>query len=256
MMNPTDSRPGELRFRCAVPVTLRRKGTDLHLLTSEVSFRDAFVRTTAPPPPNSMVRLVFTLPPDEAKITLSAHVTEIVAADANPDHYPGFVAKFLGLDGAAKERWEALVQSLRGPEVGAVDTTVVFAPLSYLDLFQSQGPAAGDLWLQPASVEELDRIVRKDVPSGWLLIGTDTPMTPGANVTIQLLHPITQTVFAIDGVVRRRGADVPEGVVVVGVAPLSPARSRELLEMADSVVVAEDYDIELYDDAVLSSSPQ
>ncbi len=249
----TDARPGELRFRCAVPVTLRRKGTDLHLLTSEVSFKDAFVRTTAPPPANSLVRIVVTLPPDDAKITLSAHVTEIVLADANPDHYPGFTARFMGLDGPAKERWEALVQSLRGEDLGAKDTTVVFAPLSYLDLFQSQGPAAGDLWLRPASVEELDRIVRKDVPNGSVLIPTETPVTPGANVTIQLLHPVTQTVFAIDGVVRRRGADVPDGVAVVGVPPLLPERSRELIEMADSVVVVEDYDIELYDEPVLSS---
>jgi hypothetical protein len=242
----------ELRFRCAVPVTLRRKGTDLHLLTSEVSFKDAFVRTNAPPPANSLVRLVFTLPPDDDKITLSAHVSGIVAADGNPDHYPGFEARFVGLDGAAKDRWEALVQSLRGEELGAKDTTVVFAPLSYLDLFQSQGPAAGDLWLQPASVEELDRIVRQDIPNGSVLIATETPVTPGANVTIQLLHPITQTVFALEGVIRRRGPDVPEGVAVVGVAPLSPARSRELDEMADSVVVVEDYDIELYDEPVLS----
>ena len=251
-MNTTDAPMGELRFRCAVPVTLRRKGTDLHLLTSEVSFRDAFVRTTAPPPANSLVRLVFTLPPDDAKITLSAHVTGIVAADGNPDHYPGFVARFVGLDGAAKSRWEELVQSLRGEELGARDTTVVFAPLSYLDLFQSQGPAAGDLWLQPQSVEELDRIVREEVPAGSVLIPGAEPLTPGSNVTIQLLHPITQTVFAIDGVVRRRGAEVQDGVVVT-ITPMSPERARELEEMADSVVVVEDYDIELYDEPVLSS---
>ena len=127
----------------------------------------------------------------------------------------------------------------------------MFAPLSYVDLFQSQGPAAGDLWLQPASVEELDRIVRDEVPSGAVFIPTATPLTPGSNVTIELLHPVTQAVFAIEGVVRRRGPGVQEGVVV-GVAPLSPERSAALTEMADSVVVIEDYDIELYDEPVLS----
>jgi hypothetical protein len=251
MMNTPDARPGELRFRCAVPVTLRRKGADLNLLTSEVSFKDAFVRTTAAPPANSLVRLVFTLPPDDAKITLSSHVTSVITADGNPDHYPGFVAKFVGLDGAAKERWEGLVQSLRGEELGAVDTTVVFAPLSYVDLFQSQGPAAGDLWLQPTSVEELERIVRDEIPTGNVFIPTASAVTPGANVTVQLLHPITQSVFAMEGVAKRRGPGVQEGVLVA-LSAMSPERLVELQEMADSVVVVEDYDIELYDEPVFS----
>ena len=230
MTFPSDTRPGELRFRCAVPVTLRRRGTDLNLLTSEVSFRDAFVRTTSAPPVNSLVRLVFTLPPDSAQIALSSHVTGVVG-EGNADHYPGFVARFVGLDGAAKQRWEALVQSLRGAELGAADTTVVFAPLSYVDLFQSQGPAAGDS-LAPAGVRRgLDRIVRDEVPSGAVFIPTATPLTPGSNVTIQLLHPVTQAVFAIEGVVQPPRARLQEGVVV-GVAPLSPERSAALTEMA------------------------
>jgi len=243
--------PDPLRFRCAVPVTLRRRGTDLGLLTSEVSFREAFVRTTSAPPVNSLVRLVFTLPPDDAKITLSAHVISVVTPDGNADHYPGFVARFVGLDGPAKDRWEQLVQSLRGEELGAKDTTVVFAPLSYVDLFQSQGPAAGDVWLQPASVEELEQIVREQIPSGTVLVPNAAPIAPGTNVTLQLLHPITQSVFALEGVVRRRGPEVREGLVV-GVGPLSHERSVELTEMADSVIVIEDYDVELYDEPVLS----
>jgi hypothetical protein len=251
MMN-TDAPSGELRFRCAVPVTLRRRGTDLSLLTSEVSFRDAFVRTNDPPPMNSLVRLVFTLPPDDAKCTLSAHVTGVVGADGDAEHYPGFVARFVGLDGAAKDRWEALVQSLRGEELGAKDTTVVFAPMSYLQLFQAQGPAAGDLWLQPASVDELEQIVNEQVPTGTVFVPTTIPVTPGANVIIQLLHPVTQVVFALEGVVRRRGADIPEGWAVVGITPLTRERTLALTEMADSVVVIEDYDVELYDEPVFS----
>jgi hypothetical protein len=254
MMNSSssyDARPGEPRFRCAVPVTLRRKGTDLGLLTSEVSFRDAFVRTTSAPPVNSLVRLVFTLPPDDAKITLSAHVISVVTTVDNADHYPGFLARFVGLDGPPKTRWEALVQSLRGEDLRAADTTVVYAPMSYVDLFQAQGPAAGDLWLKPASLEDLDRIVREEVPSGSILVADAKPIAPGTNVTLQLVHPVTEASFALEGVVRRRGADAREGVLV-GLTPLTYERRVELSEMAESVVVLEDYDIELYEEPVLS----
>jgi PilZ domain len=244
---------GELRYRCAVPVTLRKKGMDLALLTSEVSFGGAFVRTQSAPPVNSLVRLGFTLPPDDAKITLSAHVTQVIPQDASGDHYPGFAVRFVGLDGPVKQRWEALVQSLRGEEMGARDTTVVFAPLSYLELFQANGPAAGDVWLQPQSVEELERIVKEEVPLGLVFVPTDGPVTPGANVTIQLLHPVTQAVFALEGVVKRPRPGAQQGAVVA-IAPLSHERRVELSEMADSVVVVEDYDVELYEEPALSSS--
>ncbi len=66
-----------------------------------------------------------------------------------------------------------------------------------------------------------------------------------------LVHPITQAVFSLEGVVRRRGAKVRDGLVV-GVAPLTPERGRELAEMADSVQVLEDYDIELYEEPVFT----
>ncbi len=246
-----DVRPGEPRFRCAVPVTLRRKGTDLGLLTSEVSFRDAFVRTTSAPPINSLVRLVFTLPPDDAKIALSAHVISVITTVDNADHYPGFLARFVGLDGPPKKRWEDLVQSLRREDLRAADTTVVFAPLSYVDRFQAEGPAAGDLWLKPASLEDLDRIIREDIPGGAIFIPGAAPIAPGTNVTLQLVHPVTEASFALEGVVRRRGADVREGVLV-GITPLTYERRIELTEMGDSVVVLDDYDIELYEEAVLS----
>jgi hypothetical protein len=106
------------------------------------------------------------------------------------------------------------------------------------------------VWLQPASVEELDRIVREEIPAGTVVIPNVAAMTPGANVTIQLLHPVTQAVFAIPGVVKRRG-DGQDGVAV-GVAPLTRERTIELTEMAESVIVLEDYDVELYDEPVFS----
>jgi hypothetical protein len=252
MMNPSshDTRPGEPRFRCAVPVTLRRKGADLGLLTSEVSFRDAFVRTLSAPPVNSLVRLVFTLPPDGASIGVSAHVISVVTVADNADHYPGFLARFVGLDGPPKHRWETLIESLRGEGFGPNETTAVFAPAGYVALFQRQAPAADDVWLEPQSVEELQRIIRLDMGRGSVFVPSAKPVTPGTNVTVMLVHPVTQAVFPLDGVVRRRGAEVRDGIVV-GVAPLTPERVQELTEMADSVLVVEDYDVELYDEPVL-----
>jgi hypothetical protein len=245
----------EKRYRCAVPVTLRRRGTDQPLLTSEVSFRDTFVRTNDPPPANSLVRLVFTLPPDDAKIALSAHVTSVIGGQAVHDHYPGFVARFVGLSGPAKDTWEALIQALRREHAESADTTVVFAAVSYVDLFQRKAPAAGDLWLRPPTVDELERIVQQDIAQGTLFVPSASPVTPGANVTVQLVHPVTEAVFPLEGVVKRPGAGphaAGRSGVAIGLSPLSDPARKELQEMADSVVVVEDYDVELFEQPSVS----
>jgi hypothetical protein len=253
MMQPDTAE--ERRYRCALPVTLRRRGTDQPLLTSEVSFREAFVRTNDPPPGNSLVRLVITLPPDDAKIAVSAHVTKVIGGVEVQDHYPGFVARFVGLDGPVKARWEALVQALRREYAESQDTTVVFAAIDYVEGFQRKAPAAGDLWLRPATVDELDRIIREDVPKATLFVPSASQVTPGANVTIQLVHPVTEAVFPLEGVVKRPGT-VPhagaEAGIAIGLSPLAERAMVELQEMADSVVVVEDYDVELFDEPTVS----
>ena len=253
-MNSTTVPPasqGERYYRCALPVTLRRRGENLELLTSEVSFKDAFIRTAEPPPVNSLVRLVFTLPPDDAKVTLSAHVTRVVAPGSGEEHYPGFGARFVALDGPAKDSWESLVWTLRREHQDAGITTVTFARPSYVARFQLKAPVAEDIRLEPGSVEELTRVVTEDNPSGTLFVATRTQVVLGANVCVQIVHPITRDVFPLEGVVRRRGAGAEPGVLI-GIGKLPMDVRVGLQELVDSVVVIEDYDVELYEEPSLT----
>src|SRR5687767_12566724 len=119
----------EKTYRCELAVTLRKRSENLELLTSEIGFGGAFVRTSSPPPLNSLVRLAITLPVDEATLDLSAHVTEIVSPAEAANHYPGFAARFVALNGPVKQRWEALVQSVRGM---VSPRTISFARPSYV----------------------------------------------------------------------------------------------------------------------------
>jgi len=245
---PPMSQSGERRYHCALPVTLRRKGEDLQLLTSVVSFKDAFVRTSSPPPTNSLVRLVFTLPPDDAKIALSAHVTRVVGGhDGEDDQYPGFEARFVALDGPAKDLWEGLVWKLRREHQEAGATTVTFARPSYVARFQLSAPMADDITLTPDSIEELLRIIAEDIPACTLFVPTATSVVLGANIRVRLVHPITLDFVPLEGVVRRRGAGT-QGGVLVGLSKLPMDARVALREMADSVVVLEDYDVELFDE--------
>lgn len=254
MVDPETIEPrrSEQRFRCAIAVMLRRRGTDEQLLTSDVSFRGAHVRTDAPPPLNSLVRLVFTMPPDNAKLTLSAHVTRVTLSNDTQDQYPGFVARFVGLDGAVKERWERLISWVRAEHGQSIRKTVTFARPSYVRLFQAKVPTTEDVWLRPASVEELRAIILDEVPTGAVLSRQASKLAPGINVMVRLVHPITLAVFAFPGTVRRRTAELPaDGGLQIGLHPLTEQLEAGLAEMAESVVVLEDYDVELYEEPSL-----
>ncbi len=249
MMSP-GGKPTPARFRCALPVTLRKRSGALELLTSDVSFRDAFVRTDAPPPISSLVRLDFVLPPDGATISISAAVDAIVPASPDAAHYPGFLARLIGLDGPPKARWDALVQSLREHHPDATRTTVVFARRSYVDRFQQRGIPSLALRYRPASVGELAAAVESAVVGGLLSVPTAMAIVLGAPVELQLEHPITEECVSLPGVVKRR--DTQAGTVGVALEPQGADAARDLREFADSVVVIGEYDIDLRSSPTLS----
>ncbi len=239
-----------VRFRCALPVTLRKRSGALELLTSDVGFRDAFVRTDAPPPCGSLVRLDFVLPPDGAVVSISAAVEAIVPASPDAAHYPGFLARLIGLDGPPKARWEALVQSLREHHPDATRTTVVFARRSYVDRFQQRGLPSLTLRYRPPSVEGLTVAVETAVAGGLLSVPTSMAIVLGAPVELQLEHPITEERVSLPGTVKRR--DTAVGTVGIALEPQSDEAARDLREFADSVVVLEEYDVDVRSSPTLS----
>ena len=246
-----EAKSEERFYRCSLPVTLRRRGADLHLITSDISFQGAFIRTEEAPPLNSLVRVCFTLPPDDTTLALSAHTVQVVKPGSTTNQYPGFGAHLVGMNGDIKARWESLVWSLKREHKQSVHTTVNFARPSYLSLVRQQQktkvPEGATLRWLPESVEMLARIVREDIPSGTIFVaatGTTTP--PGTKVCVELVHPITAEILALPGVIRRRGGVGAADGVLVALSPVSAELSLALTDMADSVCVVPDYDIDLF----------
>ena len=248
-------------YRCGLAVTLRRRGADLHLLTSDLSFQGAFVRTDEAPPDNSLVRLVFTLPPDDTSLALSAHVVRVVKPGASKDdQYPGFHARFIGLNGPPKARWESVIWSLKRDHKQSVHTTVNFTRPSYLNLMQQKVAETASVRWRPTTVEDLARIVREDIPSGTIFVASSNGPAPGTKVSVELVHPITGELLALQGVVRRRGGGgggtggATEGVLVA-LAPLIEDARAALTEMVESVHIIPDYDVDLFDKPSLVIMP-
>lgn len=234
------------RFRCALPVTLRRRSQDLELLTGDVSLNGAFVRSTECPPKNSLIRLVFTLPPDDTKVTVSCMVLHIVAvAEKNPNEYPGFAVQFVGFSGPPKDRWEELVRPLSRDPGAERKKTRVFAAPSYVERFRSTTPAAIDLELRP-SVDVFEALMSDEIPGGTVFVATDAAVPPGANVVVRVVHPLTQERFPLTGTARRPDETTARGVDV-RLAELTTEARAALADFKDSVMVLSEYDIEILD---------
>lgn len=111
----TDQRR-EPRFAARITVKLLRRGETLELLTNNVSFRGAFVRTDAPPGIRQLVKVEFALPSGER---VSAHAMVAHVEDRGPDgeRIPGFGLQFYGpMDREQQKIWERFIYELRSKE--------------------------------------------------------------------------------------------------------------------------------------------
>jgi len=240
----------ETRYRCALAVTLRRKAADVELLTTHVGASGAFLRCEASPPTHSLVRLAFTLPEVADRLEVSACASAIVTPAEATDRYPGFDARFVGLSGSPKERWDALLRRLRREQPEGKGATLVLARPSYVDRFQRRGLIALDAPLRPATSQDLRELVEGQVLGGALFVPTEVAIVVGATLNVQLLHPITGDVFPLEGVVKRR-VTAPLPGVHVALTGLTDEIRGGLQEFVDSVLVVADYDVELLEPPVL-----
>ncbi len=114
------------RYTLALPVTLRRKSTDLTLFTVDISRHGAFVRCDPPPPLRQLVQLRFHLP-GFGEIDAMC----MVARSLQKDHPrgPGMGVDFFALSKDAKVLWERHVQAVKGKGAARLDVVEAAVPL-------------------------------------------------------------------------------------------------------------------------------
>src|SRR5688500_8909799 len=93
---------------------MTRRNETLELLTNDVSYRGAFIRTDAPPALRQLLRVTFVLPNGAAKVSAHGMVVRIVTrgegGDAN--RVPGVGLQFWGPIDPAKA-WDQFVYDLK-----------------------------------------------------------------------------------------------------------------------------------------------
>lgn len=179
----------DVRHPARVLVRFQRRSETLELLTQDVSFRGAFLRTDAPPALRQLVKLAFTLP---SGVEVSGHAMVVHRVEPGSDVVPGAGVQFWGQLSDVRA-WERFVQESAIKE----KETKKAAPPDKVRRASERFRLQIDVVLDGRTAKT------RDVSYTGLAVATDLAMPVGAKARLQLLANGSQP-LAVLVVVRRR----------------------------------------------------
>jgi len=210
----------DIRYEIRFPVQLVHAKRSHSLVTEDVSEGGVFLCTDSPPPMLQLVQVKLVLP--IGGYALHAHgMTVHVVDPLNPlGRVAGIGVQFYALDRGTREAWEAFTRHVALQYPQATDQT----PLRLLrgvtpePLSRRFGKHTAVLELRPASLEALEEVYTRDVATGSLFVPSRLELPAGANVVINITHPVTGKPFLFEARVLHRTEDPPGlGVELRGV---------------------------------------
>ena len=181
----------ELRFPARIVVRVLRRGVNIELLTNDVSFRGAFVRTDTPPALRQLVKVAFDMPGGEV---VSAHAMVVhVVPPGGGESIPGIGVQFWGPVHNSKA-WEQFVYELKVRErAGAATSRSTDKVRRSSERFK----------LQLEVIIDGRRLSTRDVSETGMAIRSESAMPVGTRAHLQV-HSNGHPSLAFDVIVRRR----------------------------------------------------
>ena len=176
------------RWKAQVPVTILEKSRSTALLTDSVDQHGVFVRTDAPLPPMTLVRMKFVLPPNQGELFTHGMATEVVKQDSLGA--PGVRISFFAATSEELASWQQFIQYLRGrnPVATASARSVVIADVE---------EDAND------SCIYVDGVERSDFAAGSFFLKCHAPLTVGTHVRVSIFAGEGDAQLGLHCVVRR-----------------------------------------------------
>jgi hypothetical protein len=166
----------DARYAARIVAKVVRRGETLELLTNDVSFRGAFLRTDAPPALRQLVRVTFALPSGEVVGGHAMVVHVVNPGAAAGEQVPGAGLQFWGpLDHG--KTWEEFIRELRTRESAGAPAARV----------PDKVRRASERFKLAIDVElDHDTVVTRDVSETGMAIRTDSPMQVGMRCQVRL----------------------------------------------------------------------
>lgn len=204
----------DVRYAARIVARIVRRNETVELLTNDVSFRGAFLRTDSPPAARQLVRVSFVLSPTK---TVSAHamVVRVVSVGDPGANVPGVGIQFWGPMDDAKA-WEQFIYELKAKERAGMPAARATDKVR----------RASERFRLSLEVNLDGRtFVTRDVSLNGMAVRTDSPMPVGMRARMHVSAPGREPI-ALDVVVRRQ-IDEPGfrglGVEFVDVPPETKA---------------------------------
>lgn len=220
----------DIRYPARIVARVLRRNEHIELLTNDVSFRGAFIRTDAPPALRQLVRVAFTLPNGGPVVSAHGMVVRVVTKGEGGDasRVPGMGLQFWGPIDQAKP-WEQFIHDLKQREKAGMPSA---RATDKVRRSSERFKLALDV--------ELDGkpLVTRDVSETGMALQTSSNMPVGTRTTLQIRRQRESIV--VDVIVRRR-IDEP-GFKGLGVefVDVPPAARQSIVEIVRSRAPEED----------------
>jgi hypothetical protein len=187
----TDENRREPRYPARIVARVLRRGETVDLMTNDVSFRGAFLRTDAPAVLRQLVKVAFSLP-NGAVVSGHAMVVHVVPKNAS-DVVPGMGVQFWGPVVEAKA-WEQYVYDLKvRAKAGSLSASATDKVRRQSERFK----------LQLEVIVDGRRTSTRDVSETGMALRSDSAMPVGPRAYLQV-HANGHPSLAMDVIVRRR----------------------------------------------------
>ena len=185
-----DEQRREPRFPARIVARVVRRGDNVELITNDVSFRGAFLRTDAPPSLRQLVRVAFVMPGGEL---VSAHAMVVHVVPPGSDSVPGVGVQFWGPVAEARA-WEKYVYDLKVKQrAGIASSHATDKVRRSSERFK----------LALEVIVDGRRLSTRDVSETGMAIRSESAMPVGTRAHMQV-HANGHPSLALDVIVRRR----------------------------------------------------
>lgn len=176
------------RFAAHIVAKFVRRGETVELLTSDVSFRGAFLRTDSPPELRQLVKVAFALPSGEI---VAGHAMVVHVEPPGSSAVPGVGVQFWGTMDHAKN-WEQFIHEVQDKGGDALDADIADKVRRQSERFK----LAIDVQLDGKTA------VTRDLSETGMAVRTDLELLPGMRAAVRM-HAGSGAI-EVDVIVRRQ----------------------------------------------------
>jgi hypothetical protein len=215
------------RYTANITVALTRGQEVTRLMTDDVSFRGAFLRTDAPAPMRQLVRVAFTLPDHQvvAGHAMVVHVVPPSAVKTGGARVPGMGVQFWG-DVKGADHWARFIQKLKA---APGRTASIPPPGTHDPIRRSSSRFRIKLEVRLPDRPEMIGLATRDISEDGMCVATDVNYPPGLKARLMLIHPATAEAFPVDVIVRRHVKEADFSGMGVEFMDKSPEAREQLL---------------------------